>query len=289
MLDADAIADLLSGTLLGGRKIFDVSVFDDPAETALGIAIAPAEVEPAWRVARALVEQTGRWPLAMGDFTVEIEKLLGGDLPPATAIERSGALSIADVVAKDLENYTTARLVDWRNIVEFHLTKTQKLVSSSPTLAEVPAAVARGDEHGLERWLLEYEERHTPLPLPDIGRYMSWWDPRGDCYLVLLPDRRPGAALAYAPWFGFEQTSQELVVCASESWNARFGAELVASWGTLLDFVVTRPPATLDEAFTLAIEHSAIASATMGLPGLTIRDHARRLVGRRTWQLHDRP
>lgn len=57
--------------------------------------------------------------------------------------------------------------------------------------------------------------------------------------------------------------------------------------GTMLEFLVERPPRTLDEAWPLAGEHDLLATST--LSSRALRDHARALLGRRTWFLHDRP
>jgi hypothetical protein len=38
------------------------------------------------------------------------------------------------------------------------------------------------------------------------------------------------------------------------SWRERYGAELVASWGTMLQLSVNAPPADLQDAFELAVE-----------------------------------
>jgi hypothetical protein len=64
---------------------------------------------------------------------------------------------------------------------------------------------------------------------------------------------------------------------------------MVASWGTMLQLEVTRPPQQLREAFELAVEQYAVASSTLDLAGVSIRDHARSLLHRTEWFLHDRP
>jgi hypothetical protein len=211
-------------------------------------------------------------------------------MTPEAVCERAARLTIADVLAKDHENYAATRAADWPSQVDYHLAMTRRWSGTLPSDTDAMQAVAVGDELGLERWLLDYELRNEPAVRPDRRLHMDWWPMAQQRYfLVLPPAARSAATLAYISWFGFEQTSRELVVCALQSWSDRFGAELVACWGTMLDFVVTRPPTTLDEAFVLAAEHAAIAPATLWSAGLTIRDHARALVGRTTWRLHEGP
>lgn len=89
---------------------------------------------------------------------------------------------------------------------------------------------------------------------------------------------------------GVHTADQRVALAAVlRSWGKRFGAEIVAAWGTMLQFVVARPPVTLDEALDLAFEHDRVAPSTLPLPGVAIRDHARALLHRDTWFLHDRP
>jgi len=57
----------------------------------------------------------------------------------------------------------------------------------------------------------------------------------------------------------------------------------------MLEFVVNRPPRSLDEAWALAREQELVAPCTTALPGITLREHARSLVDRDTWFIHERP
>ena len=57
----------------------------------------------------------------------------------------------------------------------------------------------------------------------------------------------------------------------------------------MLQLVVKRKPATLEEAFQLAWEQVAIAPCTNLLPGVSLRDHAKALFHLDRWFLHERP
>jgi hypothetical protein len=75
---------------------------------------------------------------------------------------------------------------------------------------------------------------------------------------------------------------------AFKAWQA-YGAELVAHFGTMLQFVVSRPPQTLDQAFALAVQQNAVAPCTLALPGVSLREHVRALMCVDKWFLHERP
>lgn len=79
------------------------------------------------------------------------------------------------------------------------------------------------------------------------------------------------------------------MITVLEYWRRAYGAELVANFGTMLEFVVARPPETLDAAWELAVQQDLIARSTLAGRGVTIRDHARTLISRPTWFLHNRP
>jgi hypothetical protein len=72
-------------------------------------------------------------------------------------------------------------------------------------------------------------------------------------------------------------------------WHDLYGAEPVASWGTMQQLVVTRPPGSLDDAWEVARAMRLLWPDTTLLPGVTVREHARDLVGLDRWFLHLRP
>ncbi len=72
-------------------------------------------------------------------------------------------------------------------------------------------------------------------------------------------------------------------------WEQRYGAELVAHYGTMLGCFVRNPPNNLSEAFELAKEHYAMAPYEFYVSSMSLRDYARGLVGSYSWFLHERP
>jgi hypothetical protein len=97
-------------------------------------------------------------------------------------------------------------------------------------------------------------------------------------------------ASAFLSFYGAEgEGRHEALIRLTREWQDRFGAALVASWGTMLQFVASAPPLTLAEAFDLAAQQAVVAPSTTILPGESIRELARHLWQGERWFLHERP
>jgi hypothetical protein len=105
---------------------------------------------------------------------------------------------------------------------------------------------------------------------------------------LFLPCSNGWDALAYIHWYGSYDGSENYIALG-RSWEERFGAELVAHHGTMLQCLVSRPPQTIEEAWPLACEHDLVAECTLALSGISLRDYTRALVGWDRWFLHERP
>jgi hypothetical protein len=57
----------------------------------------------------------------------------------------------------------------------------------------------------------------------------------------------------------------------------------------MLQCLVSRPPQTVQDAWTVAREHDLAGECTLALPGIRLRDYARALIGWDRWFLHERP
>lgn len=82
----------------------------------------------------------------------------------------------------------------------------------------------------------------------------------GPARLALAPGRRPADVLAQLAWPGADAAGvpmDELVELVA-SWEARWGALLVALESTALTFAVLRPPASTREALEALAEHHAL-------------------------------
>ena len=127
---------------------------------------------------------------------------------------------------------------------------------------------------------------------PNIDLAFDWYEPRPNdpVGLVLLPIAEPCDAAAYLSFFGAEGDGRhEGLVRLMRDWQQRYGAQLVASWGTMLQFAVTSPPQTLEDAHALALQHVTVAPCTTVMPGVAVRDLAHDLRRSGGWFLHERP
>ncbi len=292
------MVDALAGTILAGRQVA-VEGFGLGRRPALVVPCAPDELLAAWSAARAVLDRTGRWPVVVtdwlggGTFEAALNGAAGAASPEAIcaraeAVDPDAALAEVEALA-DAERWE-----EWDDEIRFELEATAATHGSSPGLADV--RVALGDDPGrrtLERWLFAWElaaESGRTTPEPPVGGHLDWYVPSDECAVVLLPTVDGWQAPAWVPFFGAEgEGGTERLIAVMRTWHDRFGAEIVAHWGTMLQFVVGRPPATAAEAFPVAMAHDLLATATLPLPGVSVRAHARALVGRPTWFLHDRP
>lgn len=289
----------LADTMLGGRGVRRLAIPN--GEVALAVDIEGSETLEAWRAGRQVVDQTGRWPVAVAAWdygrAVDESVFAGWYLPPGTPppdprelAARARSLSHDDALAFFPGNdaYWDE---DWEPQVRWQLDQTRYHFGEAPPLEEVFALDLRPRMGELEAWLMEWEEARRPTTQPVDGGHLGWFDPSPDhCALIFLPTNVSDDAVTYVPFYGAETPDTAAALAAVlRSWRERYGAELVASWGTMLQFVVARPPNTLSDAFALALEQEHVALPTLGLAGVTVRNHARALLERSTWFLHDRP
>jgi len=104
--------------------------------------------------------------------------------------------------------------------------------------------------------------------------------------LVSLPTPNSWEVPAY---IHFGDPDPAVLVALCRRWQERWGAEIVAHYGTMLEFSVLRPPTTFEEALAPAREQIAVAADTTVLPGVPFAEHVTSLVGRSNWFLHSRP
>jgi hypothetical protein len=227
----------------------------------LAVRVAPTEVLPAWRAARALVDRTGRWPLVTCSWDVELDA--SSDL---------GA--IVEVLDRSEFAWELAGPADPASIVER---------SMSVDVEGEIAAMARD-----ATWLAEPD----PSAVAEaVTGYLDWFDPEDQLMALLwLPTTAPEEALAYVHWFaGNGNRPSHVLVAVMRAWCAQFGAELVAHWGTMLQLVVDAPPPTIGDALVLARQQELVASCTTELPGISTEQHAATLMASDRWFLHERP
>jgi hypothetical protein len=251
-----------------------------------------------WQALRRLVPVTGRWPLAMTSWGVEIDPVnrlgtdprTGRDESPTGILGRLDGVDVdADLDALEAESLPMP-LDEW---FEYHQDATRQRCGSAPALDEVRAAL--GDEPlelEIERWLLRWELVEGGLTVVPGGDapYLEWFEPRGQpVHVLLLPRREPWCAAAYTGGYEWEYPHRDLRPALFRRWSEQYGAEPAANWDTMMQLVVTRPPSTVEDAFGLARAMTLLWPSTNGGPGITVREMAFDLVGRNSWFLHCRP
>ena len=146
-------------------------------------------------------------------------------------------------------------------------------------------------EDGLAHFRGEDDDDEDDDGEDDDGDHLEWYEPRGQpVALLLLPVGASEDVAAYVPFYGaWDAPGHAALVAVLRGWRERWGAELVAAWGTMLQLAVERPPQDRDAALELAGQQRIVAPDTLRLPGVSRRAHAEALAGREEWFLHERP
>ena len=294
----DEVADLLRGSVLDGRPVASISIPGEQ-EQALAVPCGAEEVLLAWRCVRRALERTQRWPVVVAGWGGP----LGPDLFSRFPYDHGagGETSVKAIVARAENIQSDDVFADWARVDDewdaseylesFELRHTKDFVGEAPSAEEVRLALGARPTHAeLDRWLLDWEEARGSSRV-ETDSYLDWFEPTGiDVGVILLPTPHGWHALAFMSFFGAEGPGgAEKLIAVLRSWNDRYGAELVAHYGTMLELQVGRPPRNVDEAWQLAREQELVAQCTTALPGIPLRHHARTLVGRSAWFLHERP
>lgn len=139
-------------------------------------------------------------------------------------------------------------------VLDFHLGATGRAVGSAPDPSEVPASI--GTEADLDRWLLRWELDHGS---PPRDRVQEWFDPTGFTPLVIRVFHRsaPFAALVIEQWW---DSDMPFALAALQRWHRRYGARLIAHFGTMLEILVAECPRDLEQAWALAREQNCSAT-----------------------------
>jgi hypothetical protein len=290
--DAGALAELLLDTPLAGREIETFEL--DSGEVIFGVRYEPVLLLDRWTMARRLVDRTGRWPVAASGYrdpsidTAALVDELGPRASSDTVI-RAGERAFADIRA-EIASYWPVPFTEY---LTFELNVTRHRCGHAPDEAEIRASLpADATELDLDRWLKGWEDAHFPEARRRPATHLDWFTPPIDEAMLMFPPVAWGpATLAYHSFWGEDAgtaTIQQLIAILAY-WHERYGAELVGNWLTMLKFVVERPPLSFDEAWNLAVEQDIIGPDTFARAGVPIRGHARALVGRHDWFLHNRP
>lgn len=314
--DPSEIERILDGSAIGGRRVeaprlalgsreqallraSGRSVEEPrPGESVLVIAgLAASELEEAFDAARAAVGVTGRYPVATVAWSNEpLVEQLHGRYPPLVEFEVLEDEVLDARVEEAFARYDTFRLPDHVRALEHHLGETRRMCGDAPSWRDVEDALGRRDpgEKELDRWLFSWETARVGIEVTARrDDYLNWFVPSdglGECGIVLTTTSSPWRAAALFGFFGVDSPEDQLLfVSLLKRWSDRWGAEIFANYGTMLEFLVHRAPTEPTDLIQLAVEHHVLARDTMLLPGISLREHARALRGRPDWFLHSKP
>ncbi|MEL6894154.1 MAG: DUF4253 domain-containing protein, partial [Actinomycetota bacterium] len=302
--DVEQVRAVIAGSPLEGLIVRDVELFDGVGRVFV-IDIEQRDVLQMWSAARALVSTTGRAPCVLatwGEAEVGADRFRPfagefGGLSAEQVIERAEAMGAEDAATWFRDRYSDYAFDVWdspygpESDVERALAETHRRLGLAPSEGEVREGIGEpASEESLERWLLTWELTNGAEGGDDPG-HLEWCrESSVPTSVVLLDSTNTSDALALSSFWANESSEDAVALLALvRSWNRRFGAELVAHYGTMLKFIVERPPSSIDDAFQLACEQYWVAPCTTALPGVSLRDHARALLDRPTWFMHERP
>lgn len=294
MSELERIRELVAGTGLASCELQPVPVLDT-GEVGYCFKVPIADAHGLWREARGLVDELGRWPvLVLAPFYPDTFSRFyyagEGDQSPAAVLERAAAMT-DEQAWQVFPPSAPLSDEDWDGYVRADLDESARRVGRRPELTVENSRRMRPDYWRVEQALLEWEEEQQPTTSAVNPEYLQWM-PLFDapCGLMLMPTDKPWEVSAYTDFYGASKPlGHEALIRVQQHWFERYGAVLMASWGTQLEFEVARPPADVPSAFPLALEQAAVAPYTIMGPGVSVRQHARVLPGRLTWYLHERP
>nr|BFE60779.1 hypothetical protein GCM10020063_053050 [Dactylosporangium thailandense] len=301
---ADAVDPAKRGTDVSARHgtvVGVVRVMDDPGEVAVALrgpaldghpverglgdtmlveGVVPARVLESWRAARSVVALTGRWPVLTG-----VGELYHEPEPHEIAVlERA---------ARAVDPWSIYR--NWGdddpvgpNDLYLHVGSLGYVNLAARAERELPLPTTR---LAVERWLWE-----TIVADPDLielghgvaAHYVgtrTWYTPR-DVQLVLLPTPDQWLAPLWVSYYAAARPDGPAGLAAAiRQWERHCGAELVACWTTMLQFVVARPPTLGPDAWRLAKQLKAVGGS-LQMPPWAL---ALAVTRSDAWFLHDRP
>jgi hypothetical protein len=239
---------------------------------------------PAWEAARALLPETGRWPVLVTEW---------GDEPQWTGTSAAPGeddLLLLDRAARTTDPWWSAvRPGEWPVSIEQtpYLARGWSGVDVAVEAAlQVTPGTTRDD---LDYWIYQ-RVAGDPLLADRVVRgarrvvTADYWYTPDNVSLVLLPVESPWLAPGWVSYHGTLGRDNVLAAVLWQ-WRQRWDAELVACWDTMLQFKVGRCPAPGDEAWNLAGQLKSLA----GNFDINRWELAVLLPHAETWFLHDRP
>lgn len=293
-MGVEAIRELLQGLGIEAESLREVPIEGAP-EVALGIDSDPTRWFATWQRLRAVVGTTGMWPVATWDLD-RPEQVIRFEVQGPDGLDASPAAIIARVPQVDVDGLlATTRAQDRQRWEQWDETDSylEWMVQDAELEGVDVAKLHREldpcpDPTDVERWLLDIELERGLDTERRNDRYLDWFVP-SEAVILLLPTTIPWHAGAYLGGYAWGYPHTDLRTALLRRWYNLYGAELAANWGTMQQFVVTHPPATIQQAWPAAYEISLLWPDTIHGPVVPLRRLARDLVDRPTWFLHHRP
>ncbi|WP_444950584.1 DUF4253 domain-containing protein [Micromonospora ureilytica] len=281
--DLDHIEAAFVGTPLAGLPIGH-----GPSGTVLVADIDPDRLHEVWRAAETLVPVIGRRPVLVTDdfddaLTIRSEPEQGPSESELRAFAEAAASSEPWLTYR---HYSEDQQVD-EDEIEFYARGT----TGVDLTALVPDVVLPTPLPALERALYDRLLADADLHTQVLGNVRLvtqtdyWYEP-DSVLLMLLPTSDVRSSAYWVDFYGAltEEDRQRLGEVLAQ-WRHRWDARLVASWGTMLQFQVGRPPTPGDEAWAAAGQLKALA------PDLELSqwEVAVALPAGDAWFVHNRP
>lgn len=278
------IAMLLQDTTLAGRQVSSVTADRSGNNAFLVSLTANDDHLNVWTELRNLVATTGRYPQIVLDMFLEFLPMID---------DAETMLAMADSSG---QRFSDLRVTE--GPYEFPVEEWWELVATEQRFGSRPATGDLGPLDGMDpiklsRILFDWE-RATFGDEGVLGRRvadLNPWFTHGEFSLVLWPTADPDAVVSYIGFWPTDDDSRMLASLINDlrHWRLTYGAELVANFQTMLQFVVANPPTDLDAAYQVATEHYQVAEAGFQLSGDVVHHYAADMVAATHWALHDRP
>jgi Domain of unknown function (DUF4253) len=298
----ESISNLMRGSFLEGIEIHQLPI-DQSDECAFEIGVPRARALDAWLLLRSHLQDTKRYPLitegwGYSDHFSRFPYELEGQTGKLQGVSPEEIIAIAPTA--NLEAFLKKEKIASQEYLEDHvnfsLEVTKDRFGRCPDSSQIRALIDNRTIQSsidLEKWLLDWELqnfKYADAVAPPDTRYLEWYEPDGETApLLLLPIENGWDSLAYLHWFGACSAGTTVAISFLKNWYQKYQAELVCHYGTMLQLNVGRRPATLEDAFELAMQQETLAQCTIILPGICLRDHARSLMVVDRWFLHERP
>ena len=269
----------------GGAAAAELTEFaESEAGSVFALRVDGKAAIALWERLRALVDETGYWPIVVGDDN-DAEILSEGleDVEESAAewIRAGEAIDVKEWFATELEEARE----DEREAREGDSGPDREVDEEDDDDddgAEAgEAGHARGegnDKPGVGQPVASHEAQFT-VPYDILTR-----TPHAEVTLVLVPTRIGYHVPALLNWGGWNDCpAPEEHVALLKYWNATHGAELVSLSSDVLEMKVARPPETRELGSALAYEHFAYCRDIVEQGCGTVAALARALTGGRSW------